>query len=144
MEKVTKLVQLSQVSFLVLIGVCVAIMPHFLFERNEGGMSNYGVYVSTVVFYTLAFLLSAGLLLRAAKLLPKERNYRRLKVVFEVTAYTLLLVLITTYPYQRSNTYANIHTATNIWTTIFEMSAGLWIALIWQRSVVTRFGLRLN
>jgi hypothetical protein len=49
-----------------MIGVCVAILPHFLFERNEGGISNYGIHASTAVFYTLAFSLSAGLLLRAA------------------------------------------------------------------------------
>ena len=137
MERVTKLVVLSQITFLVLVGLCVTILPHFLFERNEGGLSNYGVHASTAVFYTLAFVLSAVFQLRAAYALPQAGDCRLLRAVFMITAYSLLLVLVTTYPYQRSIVYGNIHMAANIWIFCFEMLAGGWIALVFRRSVIS-------
>ena len=137
MGKITKLVLASQVAFLVLIGACVVITPHFLFSRDEGGMSNYGVHASTVVFYTLAFVTSAGLLLLAARALPKAPDFRSLRRIFVITAYSLLLVLLTTYPYKHSNTYGNIHTLANIWTFCFQMYAGVWLALFFRRNIIT-------
>ena len=137
MTKPTKLILLSQVAFLVLVGICVAILPHFLFAGNEGGMSNYGVHTTTVAFYTLAFVLSAALLLCAARELPATKDYRPIKTIFAVTACSLLLVLVTTYPYQHNNTFGNIHTAANILTFCFEMLAGGWIALVFHRSLAS-------
>ena len=136
MQKITKLVLASQVAFLGLIAVCVVITPHFLFSRNEGGMSNYGVHASTVVFYSLAFIVSAGLLLLAARTLPKVPDNRLLRRVFLVTAFSLLVVLLTTYPYQHNNTLGNIHTAVNVWTFCFETFAAVWIALFFHRTAV--------
>ena len=134
--KVTKLVALSQIMFLMLLGICIFIVPHFLFERNEGGMSNYGVYASTVVFYTLAFSLSAGLLLRAVHFLPQSENNHLIKLVFTTTAYSLLLELITTYPYQLNAILSDLHVAANFWTAIFELVAGGWIAFVWRRNLI--------
>src|ERR1022692_3422431 len=107
MKKVTKLLVLSQVTLMAPIILCVAIMPHFLFESNEGGMSNYGVHASTIVFYTLALLLSAIFLILASRALGQARDYQLIKTVFVITACSLLLVLITTYPYQHSSTFSN-------------------------------------
>lgn len=137
MGKITKLVLASQTVLLLFIAVCVIITPHFLFSRNEGGMSNYGVHASTVVFYTLAFTISSALLFLAARSLPKTPDYRSLRRIFIITAYSLLLVLVTTYPYKHSNTYNNIHTAGNIWTFCFQMYAGIWLALFFQRDIIS-------
>lgn len=137
MEKARKLVVLSQVSFLIFIGICAAILPHFLFERNEGGMSNFGVHAATVVFYTMAFTLPASSLLYASHALPQTNTYRALRNILLTTAYSLVAVLVTTYPYQRSDLYGNLHIAANIWLFCFEMLAGGYIALIFYRKLVS-------
>ena len=137
MKKVTKLLVLSQVTLMAPIILCVAIMPHFLFESNEGGMSNYGVHASTIVFYTLALLLSAIFLILASRALGQARDYQLIKTVFVITACSLLLVLITTYPYQHSSTFSNIHTAANIWIFCFETLAGCWVAFIFWRTTTS-------
>jgi len=136
MGKVTKLVLESQVAFLAFITVCVIITPHFLFSRDEGGMSNYGVHASTVVFYSLAFVLSTVLLLLAARALPATAYHLSLRKIFIVTACSLVLVLLTTYPYKHSNIYGNLHTAVNIWTFCFETFAAVWLALFFRRSAI--------
>ena len=134
MSRVTKLVVLSQLSFLILMAICVAILPHFLFTHNEGGMSNYGVHDKTVVFYTLALVSSASFLLLAVRELPKRSDYTRLRMIFRLTACSLMLVLLTTYPYKHSDFFDNLHTAANIVAFLFQVIAGGWIALGFQRT----------
>jgi hypothetical protein len=120
-----------------MIGLCVAIMPRYLFEGNEGGMSNYGLHSSTVTFYTLALLTPSALILYAANLLPEQVQYRKLKAVFMITAFSLMAVLVTTYTYKHNIVLANTHKASSIWIFCFEILAGGWIALILIRSVIS-------
>ena len=68
---------LSQLSFFGLLAICVAIEPHFVVERDEGGVSNFGVAAGTRVPYSLAFLLCAVFLVRAAQDLPCRPTVRR-------------------------------------------------------------------
>jgi hypothetical protein len=137
MKKINQLVILSQVVFLVMVGVCVTILPHFVFERDEGGMSNFGVHAATIPFYTLAFSMSAILLLRAAYLVSHQNGHHPLTLVFIGTACALLLELATTYPYQLNNAFNTIHVAVNIVASLFEVVAGSWVAGVLVRTRAT-------
>jgi hypothetical protein len=120
--------------FFACIGICTAIMPHFLFERNEGGMSNYGVHASTVIFYTIAFMAIILYLLRARSFLSKTKDYRSLKVVLAVTAASLFVLLLSTYPYKVNNFLDGVHVDAGIWCESFELFAGVWIAVFFRRT----------
>ncbi len=58
--------------FASLLGLCVAIDPRYLLERDEGGVSNYGTRPDTVAFYSAAFAGCSVLMWRAARRLPTE------------------------------------------------------------------------
>jgi hypothetical protein len=139
MSRVTRLVVYSQIAFLICIGLCVIILPHYVFERDEGGMSNYGVHASTVVFYTLAFTLSSVLLLLARRALPASSSNQPLRLLFLVIAYSLLLELLSTYYYQHGTFYDQAHLFVNIWLAVIEFIAGAWIALFWRRNTLNLF-----
>jgi hypothetical protein len=128
MDKNTRLIITSQLSLLVMIILCVLLSPRFLFSHNEGGISNYGVNSRTVVPYSLAFGLSAGLLYLAAYELPKKMGERSRRAIYTTSATLLLAVLLTTYGYKTSALRDHLHTTATIVAFIFQMGAGIWIA----------------
>ena len=58
----------GEVLFLFFTAVSVALHPGFVLQRDEGGMSNYGLHVKTAVPYTLALALLVLYSARAASL----------------------------------------------------------------------------
>jgi hypothetical protein len=120
----------SQVALFAFLAVCIAIEPAYLFRRNEGGLSNFGVHAATVVPYTLAFLLCAIFLGRAASLVtvvdPTTRAFRTMLLVL---ACLLVAVLGSTYPYKTSQLLHGVHIAVGVVTVCFESAASIWIAL---------------
>lgn len=115
-----------------MIAVCIAISPHYLFTRNEGGISNFGTHASTVVFYSLAFLWSAGCLWRAAQSLPTTNSYKVLKLVFITSAISLLIELVTTYSYKINAIYDQLHLIANVWYALFVLASSCWVALAFR------------
>jgi len=124
-------VWLSQLSLWACLTVCTILMPHFLFERNEGGVSNYGVHALTVVPYSLAFGLGGTFLLMAAYHLPTLREIprHRLQFVLAMLGCLLLLVLLTTYPYKVNKFYNQLHIYTSTALFVVELLTAIWMAL---------------
>jgi len=106
-------------------------MPHFLFEANEGGVSNYGTYARTVVPFTVGFLASGLSMIIAAGSLPKQiQAYRKLYRVLALLGVLTLVVLLTTYPYQLNALLGTIHSYTSMALVIAETIASIWFAWI--------------
>jgi len=119
------LVAAGQVALVALLGVCVALRPGLVVKRNEGGVSNYGVHVGTVVPYTLAFALdAAALALAARRLSPAAAGLRR---VLGVQAALVLATLVTTYPYQHATALKDVHFAVGAALLVFEGASGWWL-----------------
>lgn len=132
MTKVVRYVALSQLSFFACLSICFITMPRFLLERNEGGVSNYGVHWQTVVPYTLAFLLCSMFLMRAAFVLPRSHS-GKLRVALLAVVGSLLLVLCSTYPYKLDATFKNIHIAAGVELFCLEIMLAFWLALAFLR-----------
>jgi hypothetical protein len=132
---------LSQLSLWGFLTVCTILMPHFLFERNEGGVSNYGVHALTVVPYTLAFGLGGSLMLAAARTIPQniKTSRREVQIVLSTLGCLLLLVLLTTYPYKVNRSLDNLHIFTSILFFVAELFAAVWIVtrLVADRANIT-------
>jgi hypothetical protein len=114
-------------SQLVLFGslaMCVALMPGFLFSRDMGGVSNYGVQAATVVPYSAGTLLAVCFLWRAASVLRPVRGTRTVVTVTRAACICLLVNLLTTYPYKSGETWATLHTCTAVALALVEFLGG--------------------
>lgn len=129
MSKPARYVALSQLSFFIGLGICFIILPRFLLERNEGGVSNYGVHWQTIVPYTLAFALCGIFLARAALLLPRAKVFKRLRLALLLVAGSLFLVLGSTYPYQTNDAFRRIHIFFGIELFCLEVALAFWLVL---------------
>jgi hypothetical protein len=110
-------------------------MPGFLFERNEGGVSNYGIHRVTIVPYTLAFLLCGIFILQAVRFIPRTpRSYILLRYALCALACLLLIGLTTTYTYKINTSFKNLHVVSVILIFCFEMAMAIWISLVLDRN----------
>src|ERR1700691_2171444 len=90
----------GEVAFLIFTGVCIALHPGFVMNRNEGGLSDYGVHIKTVVPYTLSLLLLIAYNLRAASQdSDGDPRSRRLRFLIRSYCGVLAFVLLSTYVY---------------------------------------------
>jgi uncharacterized membrane protein len=130
-RKATRLVLLSQLCLNGFLLVCTLLMPQFLFERDEGGVSNFGVHALTVVPFSLAFGLGGALLLLAVRGIPRrsKTRQRELQSVLSLLGALLFLVLVTTYPYKVNRFFDNLHIAAAILLFVAELAAGAWFAV---------------
>jgi hypothetical protein len=120
-------VLVGQVSFAFLIAVCVALHPGLVLKSDEGGMSNYGVHLKTVLPYSLALGLPAVLTYRAQRFLhPKDERTRRLRTLMRVYSVLIALTLLTTYGYTLNSTLKVAHVAVGVAITVFETVASIW------------------
>lgn len=129
-SKAARYLLASQLSLFGLLAICTVIMPSFLFKRHEGGASNYGVHATTIVPYTLAFVLCSLCIIRAAYLLADVAHSKRFRYSLYVLAGLFLLVLATTYPYKINNFLDNLHIGTAIVLFYFETGMAIWMALV--------------
>lgn len=121
---------LGQFSLFGFLLICLALIPHFLFESNEGGVSNYGLYARTVVPYTLAFGLCGSLTLRSALVMPKQTpSYKALRGWLAALGILLIAVLVSTYPYKVNDTLNAIHVDAGTALAFLELGLGAWFAL---------------
>lgn len=121
---------ISQVGLYGFLLLCLVLMPHFLFEKNEGGFSNYGVYMRTILPFSLAFLIGGLYLHFAARALPSSTSRRAMLAgILDTTCLLLLLVLLTTYPYQINAAFDDLHNAAAVLLFVTELIAGTWLSL---------------
>ena len=119
---------LSQLTLGVFLAVCVLLMPRFAFGAREGGVSNYGVHVATVIPYTVAFVSSASFLFLAGRRLRYTNGLQCAALGFEVVALMLVVVLVSTYPYKIDGTLADVHLGAAIGLFCAELPLVAWLA----------------
>ena len=133
------MVAASQVCFVALLGVCVALKPGLVIKRNEGGVSNYGVHWETVIPYTMAYALDAGLLARAARLLDRPAM-ATLRLVLRVLSVLLIATLVTTYGYTSALALKDIHFVVGSILILFEGASAPWLWRLSRRGVAAIAG----
>ncbi|MFY9783125.1 MAG: hypothetical protein WAK12_06295 [Acidimicrobiales bacterium] len=125
---VASLVAFGQVGFAVFIGLCVVLHPGYVIKANEGGISNFGVHLKTVVPYSLALVLPAGLTYRASRLIDASSDpLGYLRTVLRFYSVLILLTLLTTYTYKIDTAFRDLHVGVGVVITIFELGASLWM-----------------
>ncbi len=136
-QMAVRYVQISQICLYGFLTVCTLLLPHFLFERNEGGVSNFGVHAVTAIPYSLAFGLGGIYMLRAAAALPSDtRSKNTLRYVLTALGVLMLLVLATTYPYKVNSLFDNFHIAVSELYFFAEFTAGIWFAAYLSRNTI--------
>lgn len=127
----------SQLAFALFIAICVALHPGEVLKSNEGGVSNYGAHLKTIIPYTVAFSLASALSYRATRSLHTARlEARHFKTLLLAYAALTLLTLVTTYGYTLDRPQRDVHVAAGALITIFEFSAALWMYVVLRRFVV--------
>jgi hypothetical protein len=133
---IKKYLLISQLCLLVDLAICLILIPHFLFARNEGGMSNYGIHLKTVLPYSFGFLLAAFFVIKAALTIKAKSNrlhfMRRLLISYSIL---LLLILISTYGYKTNVYLKNTHIVITIATFWFELLSSAWLSrvFLWDK-----------
>lgn len=114
----------GQLVFLAGVAICVALHPGVVLKSDEGGLSNYGVHLRTVVPYTVAFLAPSLASARGAHVVDRDDvSARRLRRVLRGYAVLLVATLLSTYPYQINATWKDIHVAVGVVLFVFELLA---------------------
>jgi hypothetical protein len=129
----------SQVCFVVLLGVCVALKPGLVIKRNEGGVSNYGVHWKTVAPYSLAYAVDAALLARAARLLDRLAM-SRLGRLLRILSVLLIVTLVTTYGYTSATALKDVHFTVGSILILFEGASAPWLWRLTRRGVAASAG----
>ena len=133
-----RLLLLAQLSLFIFLAICFVLIPHFLLEPNEGGVSNYGTYAKTVVPYTLGFGLCGVLTILASRSLPRMIARRRtLRWVFLVLGVLYLVVLLSTYPYRLNHMFDVIHIYLGTALVLYSTALSIWLTFALLRSRVT-------
>jgi hypothetical protein len=100
----------GEASFLVFTSVCVALHPGFVLKGNEGGLSDYGVHIKTVLPYTLSLGILVLCNLRAAFLYSgADRQTRRLRFLMVAYCSVVGLILLSTYVYTLNGDLKDLH-----------------------------------
>ncbi len=132
-----RLVILAQMSLGLFLLVCFVLMPHFLLQSDEGGVSNYGTYSATIIPYTLAFGLCGVLTLQAARVFWTDTaRSRQLRRVLFGSGWFYLAVLESTYLYQVSGLLDDIHIAVGVLLLVFQIATATWFGHVFTRDVL--------
>lgn len=126
MPQLDKNLLLSQVALFSGLLICLLIMPSVAVKN--GGVSNFGNHLSTIVPYVLAFLLNSFYMYMASRSILKI-NSKLVNIAWSLVVLSLftLLVLISTFPRHLSFTYSDIHDDLGIALYSFEFLVSLWI-----------------
>lgn len=129
MRSPLRLLVTAQLCLFIGLLICVLLIPHFLFEANEGGVSNYGTYAKTVLPYTLAFGICGVATIWAARNLGRDDTDSHLRPLLVVLGILYLFVLFSTYPYKLSAFYSNLHHIAGAALVIYSVALGSWLTL---------------
>jgi hypothetical protein len=127
----------GEITFLLFTAVSVALHPGFVLKRNEGGMSDYGVHIKTVAFYTIALLCLALYSRRAALLFPKDgdRRTKGLRSLLMAYSAVVFFVLLSTYGYTLNSVLKDIHFALGTALIVVVGVGSLWMYRQWPSTV---------
>lgn len=129
----------GEIAFLVFTAVSIALHPGFVFKGDEGGLSDYGVHITTVVPYTLALALLAYFSRRAALLCTDDdRRSRRLRLLLTSYCGVVLLVLLSTYVYTLNGVLTNLHFGLGSLLIIVVFVGSLWMYRLWPPTIPVR------
>ncbi|QQS19741.1 hypothetical protein IPL85_05755 [Candidatus Saccharibacteria bacterium] len=144
MTKTGKLLFLSQFVLAAAIVVCTIILPQFLFSRDQGGISNYGVHRETIWPFTIGFI-GCGLLVCAAALsLPVATAHRAgLRTTLLLVGGLTLLVAFSTYTYKVNRFFDLVHVYSAVLLFVAEVPLALWFALRLTKTTTARWLLGL-
>jgi hypothetical protein len=118
----------GQIGFALFIAICVCLHPGLVLKANEGGMSNFGVHLKTVVPYTVALCFASILSFRASQFLQANtRQARQLKTLLRSYSALILLTLFSTYGYTLNTPLKVIHFTLGVMILAFESVASLWM-----------------
>jgi hypothetical protein len=131
--------RLSQISLFSLLLVCSLIIPA-VSERN-GGVSSFGDHLSTVVPYSLSFLLCIIFLCLAAKtVLEMGASFRVMAYLLLIIAFFDFLILISTFPRRVSPIFYQIHDWLGIALYTYEFLLSIWfISRQWKLKTAVAF-----
>lgn len=129
MSKTVKYLLASQILLAVAIVICTIILPQFLFSRDQGGMSNYGVHHETIVPFTVGFAGAGILICLAALMVPPKTAYASgLRASLLSVGLACLLMVLTTYTYKLSHTLDLLHIYSAQSLGLIEAAIGTWYA----------------
>lgn len=137
MKKATKLLIASQLVLAFSLALCTAILPQFLFSRNQGGIGNFALYTQTVIPFSFGFVGCAALIWWASTVLPKDMPRRTgIQGSLRLIAGLSLLVLCTTYVFDRSDALRNVHNYLSQALIVAEAWLVYVYAMKWARTPV--------
>jgi len=139
MRRAVTYVAHGELAFLFFTAVSVALHPGFVLKWNEGGMSNYGLHIKTVVPYTLALVLLSHYSRRAGQLYAGgDSRSRRLGAMLKAYSAVVLSVMLSTYFYSLNNVLKDIHFAFGTLLVVVVGVASLWMYRLWPPSTLVR------
>lgn len=142
-NKTVRYLILSQLSLYIFLGICSIINPAYFF--SDGGVSNYGVQRSTVVPFSLAFLISGAFLIMATRFMPTTpKMFQRVRCALWLQAFLLFAVLFSTYPYMLNQSYKYIHIAIGALLLVFNLVFVAWVTLRLYRDSINGLLLTLE
>jgi hypothetical protein len=120
----------SQFVFLGTLLICVALQPGLLLENQP--ISMFGNVRATVVPFVAGFLLTAGILFRAAQSMPtNSHNDRQLRKVFAILGIVMVGLAVTpftvnVYLYYSHGIFAGVFYLTALWTGYWLLQKRQW------------------
>lgn len=108
MQKLKRHLILSQINLFVWLGLSSVLVSSVVVKN--GGVSNYGNYYSTFVFYSIAFLASSTYIYLAAEsILLLNKKFKNLSRYLYLLSLLLILVFISTFPRRFGDVFSDIH-----------------------------------
>jgi hypothetical protein len=125
----------GELAFLFFTGVSVALHPGFVLKWDEGGMSNYGLHIETVIPYTLGLSMLTAYSWRAARLYAgADRRSRRMCSVLTAYGAVVLSVMLSSYFYSRNIELRDLHFSFCTLLVVLVCVASLWMYRLWLPS----------
>jgi hypothetical protein len=133
--RASRYVTYGQWNLIVFVIVCISLHPGFVLKRDEGGFSNYGIHIKTVVPYSLTYVGCALFTLLGATAIPKvTRDAKILAVMLRAYSFVCLFLLLSTYGYSLNAPLKAIHGALGLIAMVFDPAASVWLFLQMRRS----------
>lgn len=135
MRSPARLLLVAQLSLFMGLFICVLLIPHYLFEVDEGGVSNYGTVAKTIIPYTVGFSACGIITIWAAYSLPRTTtSAKQLRPLLTVLGLLYIFVLLSTYPYKLSTLYNYLHQVAGAAIMLYSVGLGAWLSLFKTRS----------
>lgn len=134
MRSAVRLLAYAQTALFLGLAICLSLLPHFLFESNEGGISNFGTHATTIVPFSFGFAVCGLLTIQASFSLPRGiASYKDMRGALFILGLLYLVVLSSTYPYKVNHVLDTFHVYASVALIIWNMVLGTWLALFAAR-----------